>query len=326
MKVSVIIPSYNYERYLHQRIDTVLNQSFKDIEVIVLDDASTDNSWPLIESYLNKDSRLKAGKGDQNSGNTYFQWNKGFEMAQGEYIWIAEADDYANTDFLAEMIPIMENNPTVGMAYCQSNTIDSSGKIIGDMSYWTADLNRELWDVGFKMSGKEFVSKFLSIRCVIPNASAIVFRKKALVEVGGAETGIGIAGDWKMYNKLLKQYDIAYLPKKLNFFRWHSHTMREKTTIDMVKEFYHLLDFIKEDIPISNEIYEKALDDRYHYMLRPLLYGKGWESFKKTRAEWAFFKSFDKRLNSRILTSAGFVRTLKNLIKNPKINAEFEKL
>src|SRR5215472_4105163 len=102
-KVSVIIPNYNHARYLQQRIDTVLGQTFQDFEVILLDDCSTDESRSIISEYA-KDPRVRTEFNEVNSGSTFKQWNKGVRLARGEYVWIAESDDYADKRFLEKLV------------------------------------------------------------------------------------------------------------------------------------------------------------------------------------------------------------------------------
>lgn len=95
MKVSVIIPNYCHARFLNRRIDSVLNQTYGDFEVIILDDCSSDNSRDIIETYRHHPRVSHIVYNEKNSGSTFIQWDKGFELAQGEYIWIAESDDEA---------------------------------------------------------------------------------------------------------------------------------------------------------------------------------------------------------------------------------------
>ena len=94
--VSVIVPNYNHARYLRQRIESVLGQTYQDFEVILLDDCSTDESRSVLGEYA-KDPRVRIEFNEKNSGSTFKQWNKGVRLARGEYIWIAESDDYADT-------------------------------------------------------------------------------------------------------------------------------------------------------------------------------------------------------------------------------------
>ena len=115
--VSVILPNYNYARYLPQRIESILNQTFSDFELIILDDASIDNSKEVIESY--NDSRISVYYNKVNSGNPFVQWNKGVQIAKGKYIWIAEADDYCELNILEKLVEILEANKNVGIAYSQ---------------------------------------------------------------------------------------------------------------------------------------------------------------------------------------------------------------
>ena len=95
--VSVIIPNYNHARYLRERIDSVLNQRFQDYEIILLDDNSTDESPTIIQSYASAPHVTHIEINEQNSGSPFAQWDKGISLAAGEFIWIAESDDVADT-------------------------------------------------------------------------------------------------------------------------------------------------------------------------------------------------------------------------------------
>ncbi|HVB58282.1 MAG TPA: glycosyltransferase family 2 protein, partial [Candidatus Acidoferrales bacterium] len=97
--VSVIVPNYNHARFLRKRIDSVLQQTFQDFELILLDDCSTDDSRSILSSYAG-DPRIRIEFNDANSGSTFKQWNKGVRLARGKYVWIAESDDYAGEKLL----------------------------------------------------------------------------------------------------------------------------------------------------------------------------------------------------------------------------------
>ena len=107
-RVSVVVPNYNYEKYFDKRIDTILEQTYPIYELIVLDDASTDGSVAIIEEKLAEvrekypDLQIKFVVNQTNSGKAMLQWKKGFEMATGDYVWIAEADDLCSRRFLKE--------------------------------------------------------------------------------------------------------------------------------------------------------------------------------------------------------------------------------
>src|SRR5690349_3561194 len=103
-KVSVIVPNYNHARYLKQRIDSVLNQTFTDFELILLDDHSTDESLSIIENYRNHPRVSAIILNAENSGSTFRQWRKGLEQAKGQFVWIAESDDSADANFLEKTV------------------------------------------------------------------------------------------------------------------------------------------------------------------------------------------------------------------------------
>src|SRR4029077_11316800 len=105
-KVSVVVPTYNHSRFLRKRINSVLQQTFQDFEVILLDDCSTDDSRSILSSYTG-DPRVRNEFNDVNSGSTFKQWNKGVRLARGEYVWISESDDYAAPRFLERLVAIL---------------------------------------------------------------------------------------------------------------------------------------------------------------------------------------------------------------------------
>ena len=98
--VSVIIPNYNHASFLKQRIDSVLNQTYPDFEVVILDDCSTDNSKSIIEQYRGHHKVNNIVYNNINSGSSFQQWKKGIDFAKGEWIWVAESDDYAHENLL----------------------------------------------------------------------------------------------------------------------------------------------------------------------------------------------------------------------------------
>ena len=110
-KVSVIIPNYCYAAYLEQRIDSVLSQTYQDFEVIILDDNSPDDglSRMAFEKYRENPHVSHIVYNDENSGSTFKQWDKGISLAEGEYIWIAESDDYCSPLLLESLMKDIYN-------------------------------------------------------------------------------------------------------------------------------------------------------------------------------------------------------------------------
>lgn len=137
-KVSILVPIYNNEVYLHECIDSIINQTLKDIEIILLDDGSTDNSPQICDEYAKKDNRIKVvHKENTGYGHTM---NLGIEMATGEYIGIVESDDYVELDMFESLynatvqnnqkIDIVKSNHTVFYGDKNNRTFDKENKDI----------------------------------------------------------------------------------------------------------------------------------------------------------------------------------------------------
>src|ERR1019366_3980250 len=118
-KVSIVVPNYNHARFLRRRVESVLRQTFQDFEVILLDDGSTDDSESILSQY-GGDPRVRIEFNEVNSGSPFKQWNKGVGLARGEYVWIAESDDYADERLLEKLAARLDAGPRVAFAYCRS--------------------------------------------------------------------------------------------------------------------------------------------------------------------------------------------------------------
>ncbi|MCB0455996.1 MAG: glycosyltransferase family 2 protein, partial [Aequorivita sp.] len=158
-KVSVIIPNYNHAAFLEQRLQTVLQQTFQDFEVILLDDASTDGSQEILESYRNHPKVAHLIINSNNSGSPFKQWQKGIDLAKGEYIWIAESDDYCELNFLESLLGQMKKD--TGIYYSQTIDIDESGKTLFNRIDYTKEFDPNIWKADFEISGLKFIEKYL---------------------------------------------------------------------------------------------------------------------------------------------------------------------
>lgn len=219
--ISVILPNYNHASFLEERIESIINQSFDDFELIIIDDASTDGSQNILHQYDHHPSVTHIVYEQQNSGSPFVQWNKGVDLAQGEWIWIAESDDSANPDLLQRLYQLTTHNPELVLAYCQSNKMNKDGNITGTWKEWTDDLDYSLFMNDFIMNGREYTEKFLIHQNTIPNASAVLFRKQSFLSVGRVDEDIKNCSDWLLWLKLATQGDIAYCAACLNNFRYN---------------------------------------------------------------------------------------------------------
>jgi glycosyltransferase involved in cell wall biosynthesis len=227
-KVSVIIPNYNHAAYLHQRIDTILNQTLQPFEIIILDDCSTDSSVEIIQSYVSIHPTIQFIKNDINSGSTFAQWNKGVSLAKGNLVWIAESDDTAAPTFLQNIIPCF-NRSEVVLAYCQSNRMDKDNNITGTWKTHTDEFDESIFSTDFVMDGKEYMERFLIHKNTIPNASAVVFKKNVYEKTGGAIPKVKNQGDWLVWLQLLCFGNVGFVSAVLNNFRYHEESVIAKS-------------------------------------------------------------------------------------------------
>ncbi|RYX80181.1 glycosyltransferase family 2 protein, partial [bacterium] len=222
-KVSVIIPNYNHAPYLKQRIDSVLNQTYQNFEVIILDDKSTDNSKKVIEQYRNHSKVSHIVYNEVNSGTTFKQWNKGIRLAKGELIWFAESDDDASSLFLEELIARFNHNPKLGIVYCNSYYMNEYNEKAQCTHIWKNErFSTNRWDNDYENNGIKEVNDYLIFHNVIDNASSALFKKSAIVAAGMAEESFRYAGDMYTYSKILLSSDVSYVNQPLNYFRDHS--------------------------------------------------------------------------------------------------------
>lgn len=236
-KVSVIVPNYNHAPYLRQRIDSILQQSYQHFEIILLDDASTDDSVSIIRSYQNHKNITHCVINSQNSGSAFAQWKKGIELAKGEWIWIAESDDFADSRFLSSLLEWSEQFPECGLVFCQSYEVDSTGQMKKSLITYTEDIPDQPFQSDFHLLGTDFIQRGLKYKNVIPNASAVLCKKSFLLHaLNHPKIGqMRMAGDWLVWLRVCSKTSIAFLAAPLNSFRNHDSTTRKHNTIEKRK-------------------------------------------------------------------------------------------
>lgn len=232
-RVSVVVPNYNHAKYLPQRIESVLRQSYQEFELILLDDASTDESRAVLSQYAS-DPRVRLEFNEANSGSPFKQWNKGVRLARGKYVWIAESDDYADERLLGTLVAGLERNEKISYAYCRSWKVTSDEHVDGLGDWYLEEIDSKRWKSDFCMDGREFCRKYVAQSPVVCNAGAAVFRKAAYEAAGGADETLRLCGDWKLWAALALEGDVAFVNQSLNYFRHHATTIRVMSMRDAV--------------------------------------------------------------------------------------------
>ncbi len=269
-KVSVIVPSYNHAPYLAQRLDSILAQTFQDFELLFLDDASPDHTREVFARYA-QNPRIRAVLNERNSGNVFKQWNRGLGMAQGEYVWIAESDDYADPEFLATLVARLEAHPEVGVAYCESRKVNPAGEPLGLASEWYgATYRTDRWRSSFVAEGVAEARDYALAGSPIANASCAEFRRSLAQAVGGAPEQLRLTGDWLFWVTLFGSAKVAFECRALNFYRQHegsvsSHSVRSGVDLE---EFYRVANHVRSQFSPAPELVERTrimLFDRWFW-------------------------------------------------------------
>jgi glycosyltransferase involved in cell wall biosynthesis len=236
--ISVIVPNFNYGRYLDERLKSIFRQSVPIHELIFLDDASSDDSLAIVRDKAKDQGRaIDIIENWINSGSVFKQWAKGVARASGEYVWIAEADDACDPRSLEEVVGCMQANGAA-IGFCDSWQIDDTGHIFNaTYSKHLSDVAGRLFKRDFEMSGEEFIARVLAIKNAILNVSAAVFRKDALLAAMEAVKdelpGFKIAGDWRIYLEICGAGGkVVYVSEALNGHRRHARSVSQFQSAD----------------------------------------------------------------------------------------------
>jgi glycosyltransferase involved in cell wall biosynthesis len=261
-QVSVAIPNYNYAQYMPERLGSIFRQSHPVHEVLVLDDCSSDKSLaviPAIAADWKRDIQLILNP--TNSGSVFAQWRRAAQRASGDWLWIAEADDSSNAEFLSDIFATVQQEPGIVFAFSDSCTILEDGSAQWDSYkayYATIEPNAlcktEIFDAS------EFVSRFLSIKNVILNVSAVVWRREAFLNamdaVGEDLTSYRMAGDWRLYLQALSipGARMAYVSTPLNVHRRHSGSVTHQLSAEKhIAEIRSCQAFARSAFPSLNK-------------------------------------------------------------------------
>lgn len=271
--ISVIVPNYNHSEFLEQRLQSILNQTYQNFEIILLDDASTDSSIDVLENYKNHPKVSNFIKNKENSNSPFKQWKKGIDFAIGEYIWIAESDDYSSKYFLENMIRFISENSKTGLVYCQSIDVNESGEKLLNRIQYTRNFLENIWENNFMIDGAGFIKKYLSAYNVIPNASAVLF-KKTLVNsniFSEALLRMKMCGDWFFWIQIVKQTHVGFISDPQNYFRNHGSVTRNHYTSMLKKQRLLEEKKIRSFLQYSNNsnpVYEQSLYYRWFVLFQ----------------------------------------------------------
>ncbi|MCT0218874.1 glycosyltransferase [Synechococcus sp. CS-1329] len=223
-KVSVVVPCYNHAEFLEQRLQSIAAQTYTNLEVILLDDASSDGSLALLQRFQQEHpeiTRLLAN--DTNSGSPFSQWRKGIQAASGDLIWIAESDDFCAEDFLEKLVPVFRNQGVM-LAFGNTEFVSEDGKqTVWSLAEYLPELGARIWKQPFVESAHRLVWRVWNYKNLVVNASGAIFRRIEGLPVldDPSLLGLRMCGDWFFYLHLIRSGLVAYSPEAINHYRQH---------------------------------------------------------------------------------------------------------
>ncbi len=283
LKVSVIVPNYNHALFLEERLTSIFNQTFQDFEVILLDDASTDNSVSILETYSQHPNFSKLIINENNSGSPFKQWKKGIELAKGKYIWIAESDDTCDLNFLEEQVKALQQyDIAVAKTLILTEGLKSKEELHNHF-YKTYQTNR--------LESEHFIDY-----CPIGNVSAVLFKKEVLNKALSTFSSYSIIGDMVFYFENFKGHSIIYNKKTHNYFRRKKEGLSNlsKKGFSYYKKYFQehatLLQRINKQVDDKNKV-QKRLTQRFNKLRNRL-------SFQQ-KLQFGYLKLYFSYLNNK---------------------------
>ncbi len=240
MEISVCIPLYNAEKFIAKTIESVLAQTRRDFELLVIDDGSTDSSVEIVESY--KDARIRLLKNETNLG-MHGSMDRCIREAKGKYVLILCNDDLITSDCLQEKAAILENYQNVNLVFSASEIINEKGNVI---------MKRSPFKKTQCFEGKQLAKKSFETKNIFAEPSNVMMRREAALQVGGFDKRIKYSIDWEYWLRICSTGDAFYINKSLSQFRISEQSM----TSQLVKRRKEILN---EDIYFSRKYKENNI-------------------------------------------------------------------
>lgn len=237
--ISVVVMTYNRSAYLSNTLHSILNQTYKNIEVVIIDDGSTDNTEEIVSSI--HDTRIRYIRNNNNSKNIALLKNQGINTSVGNYIAFCDDDDLWYPEKLETQIPFLKEYDLV---CCNANIINSEGDIIEHSFYKLATTN-------FKISPKILFSENVIL------VSSILFKKEILKKEKFDDRNIKVFyEDWELWLRIIDKHKFFFLNINLVSIRRHS-SITFKSIESRNSGLIDTMNFIRTQNQLTNYIYNK---------------------------------------------------------------------
>lgn len=270
-KVSVIVPNFNHGRFLEQRIQSILKQSYHNLELLILDDCSSDDSREIIARYCHRyPEMIRFIPNSENSGNVFRQWRKGVENTEGELVWICESDDICEPDFLASLVSNFKDR-SVNIAFGRIQFCDKDGNFRAGLDQYREGAEAGIWDQRIGRPASEWFANGFGVNNVIANVGGCIFRRQLLsASIWEEAETFTVLGDWFLYAHLAGGGQIVYEPSAVAYFRQHGDntSVSSFAKLPYYIEHQRLMAFLKHrwDIPADTvSRFVGKVSHQYHH-------------------------------------------------------------
>ncbi|MCC8370493.1 MAG: glycosyltransferase [Rickettsia endosymbiont of Stiretrus anchorago] len=241
-KISIVLPVYNREKLLPKAIESCLNQTFTDFELIIIDDCSKDKSFEIAKKYAKQDQRIKVIRNEPNK-RLPASLNIAFKEARGQYFTWTSDDNLLHENALAKMNEVLDNSPDIGLVYTDYTLIDEQGKI-GARLYQESP-------------------EFLPIRdCV---GACFLYRADIAKMVGGYNENMHLVDDYEYWLRFGLVTKFAHIPESLYFYMVHDQSLTTECKAEAQKAKKALKELFKDKYIIPSKI--KPIDDLYSWFI-----------------------------------------------------------
>ena len=225
--VSICIPAYNAERFIQDTLESALAQDYPNLEIIVSDDCSSDQTREVVKEYRHRGVDLYCQ--EKNLG-MHANWNAVIRASHGKYAVKLDADDLLEPEYVSSMVAVMENHSKITFAHCACRLIDVNGNFLG--------YERSIHGSFIRNGLHEWPRYVFGPRAV----NIVMIRRSAYDAVGGYDEKFKYSGDWKMHRDLLKIGDVFYNDKVLASYRVHALGKRGIRLLQAKEHLMHLED------------------------------------------------------------------------------------
>lgn len=205
--VSICIPAYNSARFIERTINSILKQTYDNIEIVVVDDCSSDNTVEAVRQI--NDSRIKLYTNDTNQGMAG-NWNRSVELTTGEYVKLIPADDIIYSTCIEKSLAVFKAHPEVSMVITGTDLVDNDDNVIGSYMHWSKE---GIFD------GKKIAKTSVMLNNFFGNPVSVLFRRKDFDRTEGFDPVIPYILDFDLWLSLSALGKTAFIKEKLNAFR-----------------------------------------------------------------------------------------------------------